>query len=143
MTSFIHIEGNLTRDPEVVIFESGNTITKLRVAVNDRRRKADGTWEDQEPTFYTVVVFNGMATNVAASLLKGATVSVTGRHRIRTYDKSDGSGKGWENEVLANEVSASLRWATAEVTKNPKTGGGHDAPAEEGDYFDTAAPASA
>ena len=47
--------GNLTKDPELRP-TSGSSLCKLRIAVNTRRKSADGNWEDK-PNYFDVTVF--------------------------------------------------------------------------------------
>ena len=42
----VMITGNLTRDAELRTTPNGTTVLNLGVAVNDRRRNADGEWSD-------------------------------------------------------------------------------------------------
>jgi single-strand DNA-binding protein len=70
-----------------------------------------------------------MAENVSESLTRGSRVVVTGRLEQRSWeDKNDGSKRS-RIEVIADEVGPSLRWATAQVTKNERGGGGGGRPA--------------
>lgn len=126
--------GNVTRDPEIKVFEKegakSTTIAKFGLAINRRRFNQDTKdWEDQPPTFVDVVCFNGYGENVVASLKKGDRVLVLGELRVRDYEKKDSDGKetgekGKSVEVIAQEVGVSLKWATAEITKNEKRSGG-------------------
>ena len=76
----------------------------FRVAVSGRR--------DQEPSFFTVVVWRDQAEHAAESLTKGSRVVVLGRLQQRTWTAEDGSARSTV-EVVAEELGASLRWAAA------------------------------
>jgi single-strand DNA-binding protein len=80
----------------------------FRVAVSGRR--------EQEPSFFTVVVWRDQAEHAAESLAKGSRVVVMGRLQRRTWTAEDGSARSVV-EVVAEELGASLRWATATTTK--------------------------
>ncbi|MCU0311550.1 MAG: single-stranded DNA-binding protein [Acidimicrobiales bacterium] len=117
--------GNCTRDPELRFTASGMQVTTLGLAVNNRRKNNQtGEWEE-ETSFVDVTCFGQMAENVAESCTKGSRVLVTGRLRVRTYDKRDG-GTGVSVEVVADEIGPSLRWATAQITRNERREGGYD-----------------
>jgi single-strand DNA-binding protein len=74
----ITIIGNLGRDPEVRVTPSGTTVATFSVAVNERRRDADGN--PQEKTlWFRVSAFNRLAEICAQYLTKGASVYVEGR----------------------------------------------------------------
>ena len=106
------IVGNLTNDPEVRYTEGGIARAMFRVAVSGRR--------DQEPSFFTVVVWRDQAEHAAESLSKGSRVVVVGRLQQRSWTAEDGSARSVV-EVVAEELGASLRWATATTTKTTRS----------------------
>ncbi len=69
-----------------------------------------------------------MAENAAESLSRGSRVLVTGRLEQRSWETADGDKRS-KIEVVADEIGPSLRWATAQVTKNERRGPGEGAPA--------------
>ncbi len=58
-----------------------------------------------------------MAENVSESLGKGSRVVVTGRLEQRSWETENGEKRSVV-EIVADEVGPSLRWATAQVTRN-------------------------
>ena len=64
-----------------------------------------------------------MADNVAESLAKGARVVVTGRLEQRSWETDNGEKRSVV-EIVADEIGPSLRWATAQITRNERRGGG-------------------
>jgi single-strand DNA-binding protein len=104
----VSFAGNLTDDPEVRHTEGGITRATFRVAVSGRR--------DQEPSFFTVIVWRDQAEHVAQSLSKGSRVVVAGRLQQRTWTAEDGTARSVV-EVVAEERGPSLRWATATTTR--------------------------
>ena len=64
-----------------------------------------------------------MAENAAESLGRGSRVLVTGRLEQRSWETADGDKRS-KIEVVADEIGPSLRWATAQVTKNERRGPG-------------------
>jgi single-strand DNA-binding protein len=119
----VTVVGNLTRDPELRYTPSGASNTRFGVAVN-RRWMDRNTNEWQEATsFFDVVCWREMAENVSESLAKGSRVVVTGRLEQRSYEDRDGNRRNVV-EIIADEVGPSLRFATAQVTKNDRRGGG-------------------
>jgi single-strand DNA-binding protein len=100
----VSFAGNLTDDPEVRHTEGGIARAMFRVAVSGRR--------EQEPSFFTVVVWRDQAEHAAQSLAKGSRVVVVGRLQQRSWTTEDGSARSVV-EVVVEEVSPSLRWATA------------------------------
>jgi single-strand DNA-binding protein len=101
----VSFAGNLTDDPEVRYTDGGIARATLRVAVSGRR--------EQEPSFFTVVVWRDQAEHAAQSLSKGSrVVVVVGWLQQRTWTAEDGSARSLV-EVVAEELGPSLRWATA------------------------------
>jgi single-strand DNA-binding protein len=118
------IVGNATRDPELRYSPSGHAICSFSVAEN---RKV----KDREVvSFYDIVCFGSLATNVAESVSKGTRVVVTGRLEQRSWE-SDSGEKRSKVEVVADEVGPSLRWAVVDVQRNERT----DRPHEQGEPF--------
>jgi single-strand DNA-binding protein len=102
------IVGNLTDDPEVRYTQDGIARAVFRVAVSGRR--------EQEASFFTVIVWRDQAEHAAESLAKGSRVVVVGRLQQRSWTAEDGSAHSVV-EVVAEELGASLRWATATTTR--------------------------
>ena len=86
--------------------------------VNERRLNEEtNEWENGEPVFHRVVVFNRLAHNIAASVHKGDTVLVNGDLRFNNYTDQDGNAREGR-EIVASSVGPSLRFATATVVSN-------------------------
>jgi single-strand DNA-binding protein len=114
MSTTTTITGHLTRDPEIRYTRDGQATTALGVAVN-RRWQDRNTQEWQETTsFFDVVCWRDLAENVALSLTKGMRVVVTGRIEQRSWETDEGDRRS-KVEIVADEVGASLRFATADV----------------------------
>ena len=56
------------------------------------------------------------------SIQKGTRVLVSGRLEQRSWETDNGDKRS-KIEVIADEIAPSLRWATATVVKNERTGG--------------------
>ena len=90
------IIGNLTRDPETRVTQSGSSVCTFTVAVN-RRGKND------EADFFRVSAWNKLAETCKKYLSKGRKVAVTGPVSVSTYTGQD--GKAYANlEVMAQDV---------------------------------------
>ena len=97
------ITGNLTKDPELgSVPGSGTAVCSLRVAVNGRRRNADGGWEDQ-PNYFDVTVWGQQGENCHKYLKKGRPVAVDGRLRWREWTSQDGQ-KRQAVDIIAESV---------------------------------------
>jgi single-strand DNA-binding protein len=107
----VSFAGNLTDPPEVRHTKGGIARATFRVAVSGRR--------EQEPSFFTVVVWRDQAEHAAQSLAKGSRVVVLGRLQQRSWTTEDGSARSTV-KVLAEELGPSLRWATATPSRAAK-----------------------
>jgi single-strand DNA-binding protein len=135
--------GNLVEDPELRFTNTGMAVTNLRVAVTQRVQQ-DGEWRDGDTSFFKVNVWRGQAEHLADSLGKGDRVMVTGRLRQRSWETPEGEKRS-VTELEADEVGASLKWATAKVERTTERGNGQrdqgrERPAERGGDFNDPAP---
>ncbi|WP_233416583.1 single-stranded DNA-binding protein, partial [Streptomyces sp. N35] len=123
----ITIVGNLVDDPELRFTPSGAAVAKFRVASTPRIfDKQTNEWKDGEGLFLTCSVWRQAAENVAESLQRGMRVIVQGRLKQRSYEDREGV-KRTVYELDVEEVGASLKTATAKVTKTSggaRQGGG-------------------
>jgi single-strand DNA-binding protein len=103
----VSFAGNLADQPEIRSTDSGIARARFRVAVSGRR--------EQEPSFFTVIVWRDQAEHAAESLIKGSRV-VVGRLQHRSWTAEDGSARS-VMEVVAEELGPSLRWAAATTTR--------------------------
>ena len=119
----VELIGNVTRDPELRFTPSGAPVATFGLAVNRRwRNQQTNEWEESV-SFFDIVSWREMAENVADSLTKGTRVIVTGRLEQRSWETENGEKRS-KVEVIADEVGPSLRWATAEVTRNERRDNG-------------------
>jgi len=118
-----HVDANLCA------FNTGIAVANLRVAVTQRVQQ-DGEWRDGDTSFLKVNVWRGQAEHLADSLAKGDRVMVTGRLRQRSWETPEGDKRS-VTEIEADEVGASLKWATAKVERAPSRANDDRAPARE------------
>lgn len=120
----ITIVGNMVADPELRFVPNGAAVTTIRVASTPRAfNKETNEWEDGEALFLTCNIWRQAAENVAESLTKGMRVVVTGRLKQRSYQTKEGEQRT-VFEVEADEIAPSLRYATAQVSRNERGGNG-------------------
>lgn len=96
------VSGNLTRDPELRQLPSGTSVCQLRLAVNDRFKDKDGTWQDRA-FYFDVTVWAGQGENAAKYLSKGSGVIIQGTLRWREWETDDGT-KRQAVDINAREV---------------------------------------
>lgn len=134
------IVGNLTAEPELRQTNSGVAVASFTVASTPRNfdRQAN-EWKDGDALFMRCSAWRDLATNITASLTKGSRVIVTGRLQQRSYQDREGNNRV-SLELQVDEVGPSLKYATAQVVRGDRSGGGGaPVPAPAG----TAAPATA
>src|ERR671922_2483806 len=85
-----------------------------------RKRTGRKTGTAPQPDPY---VWRGQAEHLADSLTKGDRVMVTGRLRQRVWETPEGEKRS-VTEIEADEVGASLKWATAKVERTSQRGNG-------------------
>ena len=120
--------GNITRDPELRFTPTGQATATFGLAVNRRwQNRQTQEWEEAT-SFFDVVCWREMAENAAESLTRGSRVIVTGRLDQRSWENQEGEKRS-KIEVTADEIGPSLRWATAQVTKNERRGPAEGVPA--------------
>jgi single-strand DNA-binding protein len=122
MSNSVTLVGNLVEDPELRFTASGIAMARVRLAVNRRYRDRNDEWQE-ETSFFGGTCWRDVAENIAESLSKGDRVFVTGRLEQRSWETNDGEKRSVV-EVRIDEIGPSLRWATATVTRTPRTGGG-------------------
>ena len=126
--------GNLGQDPEVRMTNSGTPVCELRLACTDRRRTAEGQWEEQTE-WVTVVTFGRTAENAGKFLSKGRSVYVEGRLQTRSWDDQDGK-KRYKTEVIANllQFLGGRNQGDGYSSKTPAASGGQQGGGYGGGY---------
>lgn len=92
--------GNLARDPEFRITQSGIACCSFTVACNRRYVNQQGT---READFINCVAWRQTAEFVNKYFIKGNKIGLVGTLQTRSYDAQDGS-KRYVTEVLVDEV---------------------------------------
>lgn len=127
----VTLVGNITRDPELRFTNTGQATSSFGLAVNRRwQNRQTQEWEEAT-SFFDIVCWREMAENAAESLSKGSRVIVTGRLDQRSWETPDGDRRS-KVEVVADEIGPSIRWATAQITKNERRGPGDGGAAGRG-----------
>jgi single-strand DNA-binding protein len=125
--SEVTITGNLATDVELKYTPTGTPVCTFRLARQERYRNPEGQWTDGETLFIAVTAWRDLANNVAESLTKGMRVVVQGKIRSHSFedtkykDTEGNSIQRYVTEILADDISLSLRMATAKATKATRT----------------------
>ena len=126
---YITVVGNLAGDPELRFTASGHAVANFTIAQTPRSfNRESNQWVDDETLWVRASVWREAAENVAETLTKGMRVIAHGRLKARSFETKDGQQRtNWELEV--DEIGPSLRWATAQVNRAPRSGGQSNPPA--------------
>ena len=119
MNDMITVCGIVATEPRHLVTETGIAITSLRLASPSRRwDRQSSTWSNGPTNWYTVTAFRSLAANVNRSLNKGDRVLVTGRVRIRNWER-DGRG-GTSVEIDAEGIGHDLAWGISNWMRLPR-----------------------
>jgi single-strand DNA-binding protein len=134
----VTIVGNLADDPELRYTQGGIAVVSVRVGSTPRTfNRTTNDFVDGETVWVRCTAWREVAENVAQSLSKGTRVVVTGRLKPPSaYQTAQGEARA-SLELEIEEIGASLRYATAAVTRRAREGsaavdspwGGQSAPA--------------
>ena len=121
MSNNVTVVGNLTADPELRFTASGVAMVNISVADSRRYQDRNGEWQE-DTSFFRGTCWRDLAENVAESLTKGARVVISGRLKQRTWETKEGEKRNVV-ELDIQDIGPSLRWATASVTRTPRSEG--------------------
>lgn len=89
------VMGNLGRDPEQRVLQSGDAVCNFSVAVTEKFKSQSGEARENT-TWYRVNAFGRLAEVCGQYLKKGSPVLVTGRMQSRQYEKDGVTRESWE-----------------------------------------------
>ena len=84
--------GNVTRDIELRHTAGDLAVTDIGMAVNDKRKDANGEWVD-DVTFVDVTLWGRTAEVAAEYLSKGSPVFIEGRLKLDTWQNNEGQNR--------------------------------------------------
>lgn len=90
------ITGRLGKDAEVKTFNDGNKVANLNVAVEDRKKNANGEYEIT--TTWVQAHLNNPSDKMVSALKKGTLLMLQGKPYATTYRNKDG------NDVVQMEM---------------------------------------
>lgn len=86
------VEGNLGRDPDKKILDTGKTMVKFSIA-NDQSYKSSDGEKVERTNWFNIVVFDSVGDFCYSYLKKGSRVFVQGQVEQRKYTGKDGTEK--------------------------------------------------
>lgn len=100
--NIVSISGNLTRDADLKVTQSGTAVLSGSVAVNDRVKQGD-QWVDK-PNYVDWVLFGPRAEKINGYLTKGTKVAITGRLSYSSWTDKQTNQKRSKLEVIVTEI---------------------------------------
>ena len=129
MANQIIVDGNTTADGELRFLPSGQAVLNFTLAHNERRKNPQtGEWEDGDTTFWRCALWGRRAEQWAEILTKGMTVLVTGRVKVRRFERDDGTN-GLSPEITVDTLAQIPRFNRAE--QQPSGGFSQPQPVQE------------
>lgn len=111
----VTLGGNLARDAELYVTNSGTSVLNFTICVNGSRRAEDGSWEDA-PYFFDCVMFGNRAQAIARYMGKGTYVALTGEMRQNRWETKDGERRS-KVEVAVSEIHFDRRATDRQETE--------------------------
>lgn len=115
----VSIVGNITRDPELRFTPSGQAVCGFGVAVNSKWTDKVTQQPKENTDFFEVTAWRQLAENAAESLQKGTRVVVVGKLQLQSWE-TDSGDKRSKVQIIADEVSPSLVFATATIHRTER-----------------------
>ena len=118
------LTGNVVTDVRYTVTAQGHRVARFRMVVQPRRfDRATEKWVDgADASFYSVVAWRTTADNVAVSVHKGDPIFVTGKLRIREWEKDGRSGISVE--IDANAIGHDLSRGQSTFRRPPRSNEG-------------------
>ena len=135
----VTIVGTVTMDPEMRTTGTGMSVLNINFAGPKKRRFVDGQWEnvDDDPQYFSGVVFGQQAENVEKSISKGMRVIIVGKLNYSSWeDKGTGANRS-KIEIIIDEIGPALKWATTNVNSESS---GIDEPKARDNFEENEAP---
>lgn len=97
----VTLSGNLGKDSELRMTATGTAVLTFSIAVNERRRQQDGTYQDKT-SWFDCVMFGARAQDIEPYLRRGTKLSLTGHLNQNKYEKD---GRTYSRvEIIVDEV---------------------------------------
>lgn len=148
MASAIKVVGTVATDLKEIQLSTGTQLCSFRLASSERRydRKTE-SWVNSDTNWFTVNVFNSLAKNALQSFNKGDRLIVSGRLRVKQWEREEKSGTSVE--IDADALGHDVRWGVSSFQKSIQTsvagdvsaiahaGGWHSAEYQQGNASQT------
>lgn len=106
----------IVADPEMRFSTDGKPWAKVRAVAKDRRKNANGEWEDGDTCFIDIIVGGKTAEYLVESAGKGDSIVVQGKLNYRQWESDDGR-KNQSYSIRADNIGVSVKFGTAKTSK--------------------------
>ncbi|MDD0858389.1 single-stranded DNA-binding protein [Arthrobacter alpinus] len=119
MANYISLRGFVSSDITMSTTDSGLVIAKFRMGSNTRQQDPiTNQWVDGKTNWFQVSAFRALATNAMISIHKGNRIVVTGKLKVTSYLRKDGTpGNGVDIE--ADSIGLDLNFGTVTYHRTP------------------------
>lgn len=117
MVNKVILIGNLGKDPEIRVLESGAKVAKFSIATNENYKDRDGNWQTLTE-WHDIVAWRSQADKAEQSLQKGFPVYVEGKLTTRTWQDKEGNNRR-TTEVVANYLRSLAKSGDSSYQSNP------------------------
>ena len=90
-------------DPQVITFDNGNKLAKFSLATSERRKGADGQYQDIT-TWHNLVIWGKGADIIQTYIKKGAKLAIEGKLNYNQYEDKNGE-KRTATEIIINDFT--------------------------------------
>lgn len=116
MSQHISVIGQVATEPKLFSPEGGVQFCTFRLACTERRFDSQkGEWVDAETNWFTINSFRTLATHSKESFMKGDRVIVSGRLRVRNWEKEEKRGTSVEIDI--DGIGHDVRWGVSTFLK--------------------------
>ncbi len=98
----VQLIGNLGQTPEIIAFENGKKLAKIRLATNEVYKTPQGE-KVESVNWHNAIAWNNQADIIEKFVTKGQEIAIEGKLVTRTYETKEGE-KRVKTEVQINEI---------------------------------------
>ena len=98
----VQLIGNLGQTPEIISFENGNKLAKIRLATNEVYKNAEGE-KIEAVQWHNAIAWGKQAEIVEKYITKGQEIALEGKLVTRSYETKEGE-KRTKTEVQISEL---------------------------------------
>jgi len=114
----VFLIGRLTRDPEMKVLPSGQSVANFGLATDSFFTDKSGQ-KQQQVEFHNMVLFGRLAEIASQYLKKGSLAFFEGRIRTRSWEDSSGN-KRYRTEIIAQRLQLGPKSAGKIIPPEPK-----------------------